>query len=242
MTSDTTQAGAAPYSSNLFLNVYDLWVMRLSNSYAWRCNRQNFLDLYNGRIGQRHLEVGPGSGWLLANADLPADLDLTLSDLSPNSLKHTASRLRVPTTLIEQDVLEPFAENIEKFDSISLNYVLHCLPGDWSTKDAAFDNLAALLKPKGVLFGSTVIGVDQRYTLFGKALMTAYNKIGAFGNWHDDLPGLQNALDSRFEQVEINMVGNVALFVANGPQATPRSASSRHSVQIEAHEAEHHRQ
>lgn len=191
MTSDSTQAGAAPYSSNLFLNVYDLWVMRLSNSYAWRCNRQNFLDLYNGRIGQRHLEVGPGSGWLLANAQLPQDVDLTLTDLSPNSLQHTSSRLHIPTTSIEHDVLEPFDDTIGKFDSISINYVLHCLPGDWSTKDAAFDNLAALLKPQGVLFGSTVIGVDQRYTLFGKALMTAYNKIGAFGNWHDDLPGLK---------------------------------------------------
>lgn len=223
MTSDTTQAGAAPYSSNLFLNVYDLWVMRLSNSYAWRCNRQNFLDLYNGRIGHRHLEVGPGSGWLLANADLPAEADLTLSDLSPNSLKHTASRLQIPTTLIEQDVLEPFAENVEAFDSISLNYVLHCLPGDWSTKAAAFDNLAEKLKPGGVLFGSTVIGVDQRYTLFGKALMTAYNKIGAFGNWHDDLPGLEKALNSRFEHVKVDMIGNVALFVAEDPRATPRS-------------------
>lgn len=222
MTSDSTQAGAAPYSSNLFLNVYDLWVMRLSNSYAWRCNRQNFLDLYNGRIGQRHLEVGPGSGWLLANAQLPQDVDLTLTDLSPNSLQHTSSRLHIPTTSIEHDVLEPFDDTIGKFDSISINYVLHCLPGDWSTKDAAFDNLAALLKPQGVLFGSTVIGVDQRYTLFGKALMTAYNKIGAFGNWHDDLPGLEKALDIRFKQVEVNMVGNVALFVARDPRGLER--------------------
>ena len=67
-----------------------------------------------------------------------------------------------------------------------------------------------------------MIGVDQRYTLFGKALMTAYNKIGAFGNWHDDLPGLEKALSSRFEQVKVDMIGNVALFVAEDPRATPR--------------------
>lgn len=217
MTSGSTHAGAAPYNK-LFLNVYDLWVIRLSNDYGWRCNRRNFLELYNKHISRRHLEVGPGSGWVLANASLPGNLDLTLTDLNRNSLDHTAARLDMPTTLIEHDVLQPFDDSIEKFDSISINYVLHCLPGDWTTKVAAVSHLATKLKPDGVLFGSTVIGVDQKFTLFGKALMTAYNAIGAFGNRHDDLPGLRSALGGSFEHVEVNMVGNVALFVARGPR------------------------
>lgn len=213
------QAGAAPYSK-YFLSIYDIWVIRLSNDYAWRCNRRHFVDLYNRNVGCRHLEVGPGSGWILANSDLRTDIDLTLADLNRNSLDHSASRLDVATTLIEQDVLQPFDESIQKFDSVSINYVLHCLPGDWTTKATALDNLVRVLNPGGVLFGSTVIGVDQRYTMFGKALMNAYNSIGAFGNRNDDLPGLRAALGRRFGHVEVNMVGNVALFAAREPLAS----------------------
>jgi ubiquinone/menaquinone biosynthesis C-methylase UbiE len=217
MTSNSTKAGAAPYTK-AFLSIYDVWVIHLSNDYGWQCNRRNFLELYNKHVGHRHLEVGPGSGWILANASLPGTIDLTLTDLNRNSLDHTAARLDTPTTLIEHDVLHPFDNSIEKFDSISINYVLHCLPGNWTTKAAALSNLAAKLQPNGTLFGSTVIGVGQKYTLLGKALMSAYNAIGAFGNRHDDLPGLRSELESRFDDVEVTMVGNVALFVARGPR------------------------
>ncbi|MDV8057028.1 MULTISPECIES: class I SAM-dependent methyltransferase [unclassified Rhodococcus (in: high G+C Gram-positive bacteria)] len=216
MNSQSTRPGAAPYSK-LFLAIYDLWVIRLSNDYGWRCNRKHFVDLYRERIGRRHLEVGPGSGWVLANIDLPTNIDLTLVDLNANSLEHTDSRLDVSPTLIEHDVMRPLPENVDTFDSVSINYVLHCLPGDWSTKSVALTNLANVLRPEGVLFGSTVIGVDQKYTALGAALMFAYNRIGAFGNRHDDLPGLRQVLSDRFEQVEVTMVGNVALFVARHP-------------------------
>ncbi|MCZ4520379.1 class I SAM-dependent methyltransferase [Rhodococcus ruber] len=220
MTTLSTRAGAAPYTK-LVLRLYDLWVIRLSNNYGWRCNRDYFVDLYRRNIGHRHLEVGPGSGWALANIDLPTDIDLTLLDLNANSLDHTASRLDVPLTLIEHDVLVPLDKNVEKFDSVSINYVLHCLPGDWSTKAGALTNLAGTLTPDGVLFGSTVIGVDQSFTVLGTALMFAYNKTGVFGNRHDDLPGLRRLLSEIFEQVEVTMVGNVAIFVARRPRTRP---------------------
>ncbi len=219
MTTLSTRAGAAPYS-RLFLNVYDLWVVRISNSFGWRCNRAHFVDLYRQHIGQRHLEVGPGSGWALANLDLPTDIDLTLLDLNANSLTHTASRLDVAATQIQHDVLVPLDEGVDKFDSVSINYVLHCLPGDWSTKAVALTNLARILEPEGVLFGSTVIGVDQRFTVLGTALMFVHNKIGAFGNSRDDLPGLRRLLSDKFEYAEVTMVGNVAIFVARRPRTT----------------------
>ena len=163
------------------------------------------------------MEVGPGSGWALANADLPPTTDLTLLDLNSNSLGHTSGRLSSSTNNIEHDVLEPLDADLDPFDSISLNYVLHCLPGDWATKDAALTNLAAKLRPDGILFGSTVLGVGQRYSIFGRALMAAYNQIGAFNNRNDDLAGLTAALNIRFTQVEIKTVGNVAIFVARNP-------------------------
>lgn len=220
MTTLSTRAGAAPYTK-LVLRLYDLWVIRFSNTYGWRCNRDHFVDLYRRHVGHRHLEVGPGSGWALANIDLPTDIDLTLLDLNANSLDHTASRLDVPVRLMEHDVLTPLDANIEKFDSVSINYVLHCLPGDWSTKAAALTNLAQTLTPEGVLFGSTVIGVDQNFNVLGKALMLAYNNTGVFGNRQDDTPGLRRLLSEIFEQVEVTMVGNVAIFVAGRRRTRP---------------------
>lgn len=220
MTTPSTRAGAAPYSK-LVLRMYDLWVIRISNSFGWRCNKANFADLYRQNLGHRHLEIGPGSGWALAKVDLPTDIDLTLLDLNANSLAYTASRLNVTVTQIEHDVLVPLDKGVGKFDSVSINYVLHCLPGDWSTKAAALTNLARILTPEGVVFGSTVIGVDQQFTVLGAALMFAYNKIGAFGNRRDDLPGLRRVLSDRFEEVEVTMVGNVAIFVARRPRTKP---------------------
>ncbi|OZD10293.1 hypothetical protein CH275_01020 [Rhodococcus sp. 06-235-1A] len=223
MSTLSTRAGAAPYTK-LVLRVYDLWVVLISNNYGWRCNRAHFSDLYRQHIGHRHLEVGPGSGWALANIDLPADIELTLLDLNANSLDHTASRLNLSLTLIEHDVLLPLNASVDKFDSVAINYVLHCLPGEWSTKATALTNLARTLTPEGVLFGSTVIGVDQNFSVLGKVLMFAYNKFGVFGNRRDDLPGLRRVLSERFEHVEVTMVGNVALFVARRPRRHARAS------------------
>ena len=44
-----------------------------------------------------------------------------------------------------------------KFDSIGLNYVLHCLPGTMRDKLLAVRQLAELLTPGGVLFGATLL-------------------------------------------------------------------------------------
>lgn len=53
------------------------------------------------------------------------------------------------------------------------------------------------------LFGSTVIGVEQTYKVCGER--------------RDDLPGLRQVLADRFEQVEVTMVGTVALSVTRRP-------------------------
>lgn len=213
MTGLDARAGAAVYSA-FTLRLYDIWVIRLSNSFGWRCRSSYFLDSYRRHLARRHLEVGPGSGWALANIELPPDIDLTLLDLNSKSLDHTQTRLDVATTRLEHNILEPFAREIAPFDSISINYVLHCLPGRWADKKAAVSTLSRSLTPNGVLFGSTVLGANQRFNPFGRALMAVYNRTGVFSNRSDDLHGLRAVLSEYFDRVEIDLVGNVALFVA----------------------------
>jgi len=42
--------------------------------------------------------------------------------------------------------------------------------------------------------------------------MDTYNKKGIFSNQHDDLDGLKRALNQRFREVSVEVVGCVALF------------------------------
>ena len=212
------RAGAAPYSK-AFLNIYDVWVVHLSNDYAWRCGRDRFLELYSCNVGARHLEVGPGSGYYLANAKFGARAAITLMDLNANSLDHSKRRLaEYEVSTIEGNILEPLPTQLGAFDSIGVNYVLHCVPGAWPEKGVAFSHLARVLADDGVLFGSTILGPGVKRNLFAKALTETYNAVGAFHNRADDYDGLVKALDAAFAHVTVSMVGNVALFTARGPR------------------------
>src|SRR5207248_475176 len=114
-------------------------------------------------VGQRHLDVGPGTGYLLEHARLRGDTQITLLDPNRDVLAHATRRLaRLHPKSLQADVLKslPMQEN-QRFDSAALNYVLHCLPGPPERKAAAVRNVAAVLKPGGVLFGATVLGATE---------------------------------------------------------------------------------
>jgi ubiquinone/menaquinone biosynthesis C-methylase UbiE len=121
-------AGAAIYSKRV-LSMYDLAVIKASNQLAWRCPAQLTLDFYNQHILANHLEIGVGTGYYLDRCRFPSStLRLVLLDLNLNSLQMAAHRLqRYHPTVLLADVLEPMQCDAPAFDSIALNYVLHCL-------------------------------------------------------------------------------------------------------------------
>ena len=84
-----------------------------------------------------------------------------------------------------------------------MSYVLHCLPGDINSKAVAFDNLIPLLVPRGVVFGTTILGRGVEQTRLASALMRAYNRKGIFSNLHDDRAGLERCLADRFHRFEL---------------------------------------
>jgi hypothetical protein len=63
----------------------------------------------------------------------------------------------------------------DHFDSAALNYVLHCLPWPPVRKAAAVQNVAAVLKPGGVLFGATVLGAAGPHTGLSRAVLGFVN-------------------------------------------------------------------
>jgi SAM-dependent methyltransferase len=214
------KAGAAVYSP-LVLKVYDAWVLGISNRYAWQCpTRRVLLPFYRQHAGQRHLDVGVGTGFYLAHAGFDAGRQITLLDLNPHSLHAAARRLgRADTRIVVQDVLQPTtALGGNKYDSIALFYLLHCLPGTMAEKSRVFENLKVHLADGGVLYGATILGDAAGHNGFGRKLMNVYNEKGIFGNRLDTLDALRDGLQRHFDDVELSQQGKVALFAARGPK------------------------
>lgn len=77
-----------------------------------------------------------GTGYFLDHCQFPsAQPRLGLLDLNAHCLAHARQRIaRYQPETYQASVLEPLNLNTQPFDSISLNYVLHCLPGSFPGK------------------------------------------------------------------------------------------------------------
>ncbi|HJQ89885.1 MAG TPA: class I SAM-dependent methyltransferase [Propionibacteriaceae bacterium] len=204
-----------------FLKTYDALVGFVA-PHVWRVGAEHGLDLYRRHMGSRHLDVGPGTGYFIAEANPAQEIELTLVDASPYVLDHCAKRLAAwnPTT-IRANVLEPLPVD-GPFDSAALAHVIHCLPGPLPEKAKAIEHIAAVLENNGVLFGGTVLGLSAEHTLAARMFLRLANLQGAFDNRADEVDGLRAILESSFEEVEIDVpTGSVAYFVAARPRRLP---------------------
>lgn len=209
---DSVEAGQAIYTQRTLL-FYDLVVLGISNKFVWQCPTQRLIEHYNRDITANHLDVGVGTGYFLDRCQFPSSTPrIALMDLNTNALEFAAQRLaRYQPERYCQNVLEPIILEAKKFDSVGINYLLHCLPGSIEPKSIAFDYLRAMMNPNAVIFGSTLLqGIPQNW--FAKRLMGVYNSKGIFSNQDDGLEGLERSLSKRFRDVSIQVVGCAALF------------------------------
>jgi len=198
------------------LSVYDVWVLGISSALVWRCPAHRLLEHYGAHLRDHHLEAGVGTGYMLDHTRFHGRKPrITLLDINPSTLAYGSRRLRryAPRTQVA-NLLEPFDLG-DKFDSVSLNLVLHCLPGTMESKSIAFDHLKRNMAPGAVLFGSTVLGRGIEHSTAAKKMIAFYNAKGIFSNTQDDPDGLARALAERFGHYRIEIVGSVALFVAS---------------------------
>ena len=86
-------------------------------------------------------------------------------------------------------------------------------PGEleWKATTVA-SNLRPYLASGGVVFGSTILGRGVTHNLLGRRLVRLYNQKGIFSNLKDDGRGLERGLASELTDIEIEVVGTVALF------------------------------
>lgn len=213
VTREQVEAGQAVYTRRM-LRLYDFIVLGLSNRFVWKCPTRRLEAHYNQHVTANHLDVGVGTGYFLDRCRFPINAPrIALMDLNPNTLEFASKRIaRYKPKTYRRNVLDPIALDAKKFDSVGVNYLLHCLPGSMASKSVAFDHLKALMNPNAVLFGSTLLqrGVPQNW--FARRLMDVYNKKGIFSNQDDGLEDLKWALSQRFGEVSVEVVGCAALF------------------------------
>jgi SAM-dependent methyltransferase len=215
--SDPAYRGQSDYTRGL-LALYDPLVLGFVARAVWRCPTSRLVDGYRQHIRDRHLDVGPGTGYFIARSGLPDGSRVTILDPNPNVLHHASRRLRrLDTTAVEADVLKPLPVD-GPFDSAAMHLVIHCLPGPLPRKALAVANVAAVLAPSGVLFGASVLGTSGPQTWLSRRVLQAFNRRGAFSNLNDTEDGLADILGASFEDVELETVGSIAIFSARNPR------------------------
>lgn len=205
-------AGQAIYSKKV-LSIYDLWVLGFSNHYLWKCPTRLINEDFSNLFTNNHLDVGVGTGYYLKKNLTLSNQRIGLIDLNKNSLDSTSKAIQhLKPEVYCKNILEPLSLNCEKFDSVSVNYLLHCLPGSMPEKSIIFSHLREVMNAGSVLFGSTILGKGVKKGYFANKLMSIYNKKGIFCNSNDDIDSLYNALNDNFINVNVKLVGCVAIF------------------------------
>ena len=212
--------GAAAYKPWL-LSIYDWLILGVFSTFVWRCpTAGTLLPFFRENLSKTHLDLGVGTGYFLAHSSLSDDASITILDLNQNSLNVAKARLnRSHVQTLKHDIFQPLDPTI-KYKSISLFYLLHCLPGPPSRKMALFNDLRNNVAPEGVVYGTTVLGKGIKHNLPGKALMAFFNAKGIFDNREDSEEELTERLKACFEKVETNIVGAVLMFKCQGPLPT----------------------
>ena len=87
----------------------------------------------------------------------------------------------------------------------------------------AIDHLRPVMSEGAVLFGATILGRGIEPNGAARFLLRLYNEKGVFKNLDEDIEALSDGLKRRFDLVEIETKGCVALFRARWP---PRMATN----------------
>lgn len=197
------------------LYLYDV-LLRMIPGLCWGCSVDKLVDFYSEHISGNHLDVGVGSGYFLDRCRIKSEAPrLALMDSNPDPLEFAAARLRRYEPLkVVANILQPIQFKGEKFDSVGLNYVVHCLPGPMSKKGLAMENLKALMNDGAVLFGSTVLGQGVEHSFLGSFVLKRMNGKGIIDNYQDSAAALKAMLDEQFAESSVQVVGRTALFTA----------------------------
>jgi SAM-dependent methyltransferase len=202
------------------LFIYEIWVLGIVSTWAWGCSTAKYLiPLFRSNVGKNHLDIGTGTGYYLRKAEVPASTKLTLIDLERPALEVGMKRCgRKDVRGIVGDVMEPL-DIQDKFDSVSMYYLLHCIPATVEEKCRIFANVKNVMTEDGVLHGANVLGKGIRKdNMFAAHIRHVVLRDGILHNREDNAYDFEHALRENFENVETWVVGSVFLFRAQKPK------------------------
>ena len=220
---DPAYRGQVEYTP-FFLTIYDPLILGVFTRLIWRCPTSRLVEGYRQNIRSEHLDVGPGTGYFLERAGLAAGSPVTLLDPNRHVLDHASRRLqRLDITTVEADVLKPLPI-AGPFASAAMSGVIHFLPGPPSRKAAAVVNVAAVLAPTGVLFGSLDLGTTERQPAWHEACSAATTGGASSTTSATPRRGLARSSGHRSNGWSVETVGSMTIFAATHPR--PRSSIS----------------
>ena len=208
--------------------LYDAVIVNFISKYVWDCDPAVHVERYRKFINNKsdhphtHLDIGPGSGYYLSESQKTIntifDLDLHLIDINEETLSSTKQKFPNSKTTIHDVFMKPFPYGCT-FNTIALNHVLHCVPGDQEEIiDQMLCNLKSNMDEDTVLFGSTVAGLvpTERHSMSAIALITILQELGIFHNQIDE-DGMRDVLAKHFKKVNIACYGSEIGFVGQNP-------------------------
>ena len=195
------------------LRLRDLWAIYFSNRFIWRCPKKHILEHCQKNISNNHLDIGVGTGYYLKKCNFPPSPDLSLLDINPHNLYAANHKVKsLNPTRYQADIFKPQTFLNNRFDSVSMINLLHCLPGDMRSKTKAIKHAVDMLKSNGILFGTTIISDSTYHTNLSMMISKLYNEKGVFSNEFDSLRALKHALSRYLDNMEVEVKGCVALF------------------------------
>lgn len=212
-TRDEVAAGHAFYTRRT-LAIYDLAILGYFSRLAWRCPSRRVEEHFDRHVTGNHLDVGVGTGFFLDRCSYPTgEPRIALLDASKACLEAAGRRIRrYQPEIFEASILEPVEIGCAPFDSISMNYLLHCLPGDLESKQVVFEHLRPLASPHATVFGATLLAGGVQRNWFARQVMERNNRVGIFSNRGDDLAGLKRIVHAALDDGTVEVVGCVGLF------------------------------
>lgn len=209
--------GAGAYTPMALL-CYDA-IVYVTCRFFWRCHKHEILRRYQNAVGRSHLELGVGTGYCPAHTRFPGpDPEITLVDLNEHTLQFASRRLsQFRLRRIKANLLQPLTAAgvpVKSFDSVALNLLLHCIPGNLNAKKVVIVNAATAVKPGGTVVGSTILSNGVEVSVPGRLLMRQLNAKGIFHNTDDSLADLECLLEKYFASHTLEVRGCMALFTA----------------------------